>query len=338
MSQNYHQLIQKIDNFIRKYYLNKLVRGSIWWVAIFLISYLVFIVSEYYGYFNITVRGVIFYGFIASQLVLIWWLVARYLVAYFKLGKTIDHQQASIIIGDHFPAIKDKLINTLELKQLAEESPEQKELIEASINQRIANFKPIPFVAAVNLAENKKYVSYALVPIAAVVLLAFAAPSILTEGTDRIIHHRVFYKKKAPFQFNVLNKSLVVRQGDDLTLNLKITGEQVPEEVYLVDGVHTFKLDKKDIINFSYDFKNLQKGKQIRFQAGEFFSDEFVIEVKKKPALLSYKVELIYPSYLKKTSESLNNPGDLTIPAGTFAKWTFDTEYVDDVLLALNNQ
>ncbi len=338
MTTNYPQLIQKIDDFIRKYYLNKLVRGLIWWVAIFLISYLVFIVSEYYGYFNITVRSIIFYGFIASQLVLIWFLIARYLVAYFKLGKTIDHQQASVIIGDHFPAIKDKLINTLELKQLAKEHPEQKELIEASINQRIANFKPIPFVAAVNLKENKKYISYAIIPIAVVVLLAFAAPSILSEGTERIINHQVFYKKKAPFTFNILNKNLVVSQGDDLTLRLKMTGDQVPETVYLVDGVNTFKFDKKDIINFSYDFKNLQKDKHIRFQAGEFYSDEFIIEVKKKPALLSYKVELIYPSYLKKTNESLNNPGDLTIPTGTVAKWTFNTEYVDDIALAINNQ
>lgn len=338
MSQNYLLLLQKIDDFIRKYYLNKLVRGLIWWVAVFLINYLVFIVSEYFGYFNITVRSIIFYGFIASQLVLLWFLIGRYLVAYFRLGKTIDHQQASVIIGAHFPAIKDKLINTLELKQQAEENPEQAALIEASINQRIANFKPIPFVAAVNLAENKRYVSYALIPIAVVVLLAFAAPSVLTEGTERIIHHQVIYKKKAPFDFNVLNKSLIVRQGDDLTMKLKMTGDQVPDEVYLVDGVNTFKLDKKDIIHFSYDFKNLQKDKAIRFLAGEFYSDEFVIQVKKKPALLSYKVELTYPSYLKKNNEVLDNPGDLTVPLGTFARWTFNTEHVDEVTLAVNNQ
>lgn len=338
MSQNYQQLIHKIDDFIRKYYLNKIVRGLIWWIAIFLISYLVFIVAEYYGYFNITIRSIIFYGFIAVQSILFWLLIGKHLVSYFKLGKTIDHQQASVIIGNHFPAIKDKLLNTLDLKQLAVENPEQKELIEASINQRIANFKPIPFVAAVNLSENKKYISYALIPIAIVVLLAFAAPSILKDGTERIINHQVFYKKQAPFEFNVLNKNLVVHQGDDLTLNLKITGDQVPEEVYLVDGLNTFKLNKKDIINFSYDFKNLQKNKKIRFQADEFFSDEFEIKVKKKPALLSYQVELTYPAYLKKKNETLNNPGDLTIPAGTVAKWNFSTEYVDDVSLSINHQ
>lgn len=338
MSQNYRSLIHKIEEFIRKYYLNKLLRGLIWWVTVFLVSYLIFTIAEYYGYFNITIRSVIFHGFIAAQLALAWFFVGQHALAYFKLGKTIDYQQASIIIGEHFPAIKDKLINTLELKQLEEENPEQKELIEASIKQRIAGFKPIPFVAAVNLQENKKYLKYALIPVGVLVLLAFVAPSVLTEGTERIVNHQVLYKKQAPFQFNVLNKSLVVRQGDDLTLDLKITGDQVPEEVYLVDGVNTFKLDKKDIINFSYSFKNLQKDKHIRFQAGEFFSDEFVISVKKKPSLLNYKVVLSYPTYLKKKAEVLNNPGDLTIPAGTIAKWTFSTEYVDKISLWINNQ
>lgn len=338
MSNNYQGLIQKIDAFIRKYYLNKIVRGLIWWVAIFLISYLVFIISEYYGYFNITTRSIIFYGFIVAQLISGWFLIARHLVAYFKLGNSINHQQASVIIGNHFPDIKDKLINTLELKSLSKENPEQNALIEASINQRIATFKPIPFVAAVNLSENRKYLSYALIPIAIVVLLAFAAPSILQEGTERIINHQVFYKKKAPFQFTVLNKSLMATQGDDFTLNLKLVGDQIPNEVYLIDGVNVFKLDKKDIINFTYDFKNLQKDKPFRFQAGEFYSDEFLLEVRKKPALLSYKVVLTYPSYLKKASETLNNPGDLNVPAGTVANWSFSTEYVNTISLKFNNQ
>jgi hypothetical protein len=34
----------------------------------------------------------------------------------------------------------------------------------------------------------------------------------------------------------------------------------------------------------------------------------------------------------------LDNPGDLTIPAGTVAKWTFKTEYVNNFSLAINNR
>lgn len=328
MINSYTQLIHKIDNFIRKYYLNKVVRGAIWLAGVFILSYLFIIISEYYGYFSTAVRTFLFYTFIITQLGLIWFLVAQHLINYLRLGKIIDHEQASEIIGNHFPEIKDKLINTLQLKKLADENLESKNLIEASIDQRIASFKPIPFASAIKIRDNKKYLRYAMAPLAIMVIIALAAPSVLKDGTKRLINHNTYYKKKAPFDFVVKNNDLNAIQGDDFNLEVKINGNQIPEDVYLEDGVNTFKLDKKDIINFSYEFKNLQKDKKFKLVAGEFSSDEFVINVKNKPALLSFEVQLIYPSYLKKQNEIIKNPGDLTIPAGTLVKWSFKTEYV----------
>ncbi|MBC7654810.1 MAG: hypothetical protein H7098_10105 [Oligoflexus sp.] len=331
MNNGYQQLLKKIDDFIRKYYLNKIVRGIIWQSGIFIAFYLFIITSEYYGYFGTNTRTSLFYIFVFSQVILVWFLIVRHLVNYLNLGKAINHEKASAIIGQHFPSISDKLINTLQLKKQLEDNLEQNSLIEASIDQRIASFKPIPFVSAVNIRDNKKYLRYALVPLATVIVIAFAAPSILTEGTKRIIHYNTFYKKKAPFNFNITNKSLEVVQGDDLNLYVKISGEQIPQDIYLEDGVNTFKLDKKDIINFNYQFKNLQHNKKFRLVAGEFSSEEFDIIVKKKPVLINYQAQLFYPSYLNKASETIQNPGDLTLPIGTIVKWNFNTENVSSI-------
>lgn len=338
MNQGYLQLIKKIDDFIRKYYLNKVVRGGIWLSGLFLVSYLFAIVSEYYGYFSPTTKTILFYTFLITQAVLAWFLVLRHLINYLKLGEVISHEKASEIIGFHFPEINDKLLNTLQLQKQASENPIQKNLIEASIAQRIKSFKPIPFVSAVKISENKKYLRYALIPLATVIVLAFAAPTILTDGTSRFINHNTFYKKKSPFNFEVLNSKLEAVQGDDFILRVKMTGDQIPQDIYIEDGVNTFKLDKKDIINFSYSFKNLQKSKKFRLLSGDFSSDEYQLQVKNKPSLLSYSVQLIYPSYLNKTSQIFENPGDLTIPTGTVMKWNFNTEYVSSFDFRLNNQ
>jgi len=338
MDSGYQQLIKKIDDFIRKYYLNKLVRGAIWLSGIFLVSYLLLIVSEYYSYFGINTKTILFYSFVFSQVILAWFLIGKHLVAYFNLGKIINHEQASEIIGSHFPDVKDKLINTLQLKKQADLGVANHALLEASINQKIATLKPIPFVKAVNISENKKYLQYALFPMAAVIVIAFAAPSILTDGTERIINHNVFYKKQAPFNFNIVNKSLDVTQGDDFELKLKLTGDEIPQDIYLEDGVNTFKLNKNDIINFSYQFKNLQSKKTIRFKAGEFYSDEYVINVKSKPLLINYSALLNYPAYLNKQSEVIQNPGDMTVPVGTYITWRFKTEYVTQIGFSYQNQ
>ncbi|MEO5910021.1 MAG: hypothetical protein ABIP95_03990 [Pelobium sp.] len=338
MGGNYLELINKIDDFIRKYYLNKVVRGLIWLAGIFILSYLLIIVSEYFSYFNSNVRTVLFYTFSASQLLLLYYLVLRHLINYLKLGAVISHEQASEIIGAHFPNIKDKLINTIQLKKQSQENPYQKNLIEASIAQRIATFKPIPFVSAIKIRDNKKYLRYALLPLATMIVIAFAAPSILTDGTTRFINHNKFYKKKAPFDFKILNQNLEAVQGDDFDLKVKLSGDEIPQDIYIEDGVNTFKLDKKDIINFSYRFKNIQQSKKFRLVAGKFSSDEFTLEVKNKPALLSFNVELIYPAYLKKPTERIKNPSDLNIPAGTIIKWVFDTENVSLINFKINQK
>jgi hypothetical protein len=338
MNEGYLHLIKKIDDFIRKYYLNKVVRGTIWLSGLFLLNYLFAIISEYYGYFRPNTKTILFYTFLATQVGLAWFLVLRHLINYLKLGKVISHGKASEIIGFHFPEINDKLLNTLQLQKQASENPAQKNLIEASIAQRIKTFKPIPFVAAVKIRENKKYLSYALIPLTTIVVLAFTAPSILTDGTSRFINHNIFYKKEAPFNFEVLNQKMEAVQGDDFILKVKMTGNQIPQDIYIEDGVNTFKLDKRDIINFSYSFKNLQKSKKFRLLAGEFSSDEYQLQVKNKPALLGYSVQLIYPSYLDKPSQSFENPGDLTVPTGTVMKWNFNTEYVSSFDFKLNNQ
>ncbi len=331
MNSSYLQLLHKIDEFIRKYYLNKVVRGAIWLAGIFLLSYLFIIVSEYFSYFSITTRTVLFYAFLALQIILAWFLVLRFLFSYMRLGKIIDHEQASEIIGAHFPEVKDKLLNTLQLKKLSADNPSQRILIEASIDQRINSLKPIPFVSAIKISENRKYLRYALLPLTTVIIIAFAAPSILKDGTTRFIHHNTFYKKKAPFDFKILNRHLEAVQGDDFDLQVKLIGDEIPQDIYMEDGVNTFKLEKKDILNFSYQFKNLQQSKKFRLVGGEFSSDDFLLSVERKPSLLNFQVELLYPSYLKKEAESINNPGDLNIPAGTVLKWRFHTAYVSTI-------
>lgn len=338
MNGNYTYLIQKIDEFIRKYYLNKIIRGSIYLAAVLFLGYTIITLAEYYGNFNPLVRTLLFYSFITVNL----YIIASYLffplLAYFKLGKTISHEQASAIIGQHFNPVKDKLLNTLQLRKLADETPLQRSLIEASINQKIEQLKPVPFASAIRLNENRKYLKYALVPLAVIVLIAFTAPSIFSESTERLINYNKRYVKKSPFQFIILNKKLSAIQGDDYELQVKLTGNEIPNEVYLEDGLNTFKLKKESVIRFNYTFKNLQQAKKIQLTGGGFASPVYIIDVKRKPMLLNFDVELDYPAYLNKKDETISNSGDLTVPAGTRISWKFRSQNASGINVHLNNK
>ncbi|MGV3705744.1 MAG: DUF4175 family protein [Arcticibacter sp.] len=330
-AENYRGLILKIDGFIRKYYLNKIVRGSLYLLAALLTGYICVTLTEYYGNFSPAIRAVLFYGFILIQLFVFVSFLLTPLLAYFRLGKRIDHQQASFIIGRHFPEVKDKLLNALQLKVLSDRSDASNAIIESAIQQKVAELKPVPFSSAVHIGENRKYLRYALPPLFIIVLLAFTAPYILSEGTERIIHYKKQYVKKAPFRFVLLNRGRTALQGEDFTVELKLIGNEVPDAVYIEDGLNTFRIEKENVVRFRYTFKKMQQTKNIRFRGGEFLSEPFTIEVLQRPALIAADVKIIYPAYLKRPSEQTNSINDLTVPAGTHLSYRLSTKNTSDL-------
>ena len=74
--ENYHLLLEKLDRFIRKYYLNALVRGALYFIASILLLFLAFNFLEDQFYFNKIISKSIFYGFIILFFIgLIFWIL-----------------------------------------------------------------------------------------------------------------------------------------------------------------------------------------------------------------------------------------------------------------------
>jgi hypothetical protein len=63
MADGYQILINKLDEFIRKYYRNQLLKGLLLFVAIFLVLFLMVNGLEYYGHFGTIPRTIFFYVF-----------------------------------------------------------------------------------------------------------------------------------------------------------------------------------------------------------------------------------------------------------------------------------
>lgn len=329
-------LIEKVNIFIRKYHYNNLLRGLIFLSAGIFSAYLVIAITEYYGNFNTTVRTLLFYFFILLNAILFTWLVLPPLLATLNIKKPIDHFTAAEIIGKHFSSVNDSLLNTLQLKQQLVLDSQHRELLEASIKHRTERLRPISFPSAIDLRENNRYLKWAIPPAAIIIVIAFAAPSVLTESTTRLIHHNTFYAPKAPFQFQIKNTELEAVQGQDLKLNVMLTGNNFPDNVYIETAGTTFKLDKKSVGRFSFLFNNLQQNIRFRLSGNGYLSPAYDIRVHPKPVLLHINARLNYPAYIKKKTEQINNAGDLTVPAGTVINWDLYTQNASDLLFSLN--
>ena len=326
---NFNSLLQKLDEFTRKFYVNQIIRGVILFLSLSFILFLSIVILEYFGEFSSAIRTCLFFGFAILLLAVFSFLIAIPLLKIISIGKRISHEKASSIIGSHFSNVSDKLSNVLQLQQLSEGN--SSELLLASINQKIEQLNPIPFAAAINFQENKKYLKFLLVPLLVIIALAAFQPKVIKDSTQRIISYNEEFVKKAPYQIIVENEKLTAFKNEDFKLKVSLSGEEVPNQLNVIFQGKRFLLSKKGKKNFEYEFKNLQNDLAFSLFDGEFESKLYTINTLEKPQLLNFKVSFEFPTYLKKQPKELENTGDITVPQGTRVKWFFSTESTDDV-------
>ena len=201
---NYNLLISKLDAFVRKHYKNQLVRGAIYFALITMFSFLLAVVLEYFGRYSQGVRAFMFYAFVCGTIYCLIRFLVIPLMGMYHLRKTMSYEDASAIIGKHFPDVKDKLLNTLQLKQEADKQASS-ELLVAAITQRTEQLKPIVFTDAVNIKQNIKYARLVLIPVALYAIIYLFAPGIITNGSERLVKYNQTFVPKAPFNFEINN-------------------------------------------------------------------------------------------------------------------------------------
>lgn len=285
-----------------------------------------------------------FFGFVGVSLFLIFTLIINPILKINSLGSIISHHQAAEIIGKHFTNVEDKLLNILQLKS-AQLSLSDASLIEASINQKAQELKPVPFASAIDLQDNKKYLKYALPPLLLFLALLFFKPKIVSDSTNRLVQNNKNFEKPMPFNFIILNENLNAVQFEDFKLDVKLDGSEIPNEIFIVNNNIKNSVQKLNATNFSYVFSNLQEKVSFHFEAAGFKSKDFFIDVKAKPLITNFQLKVAYPSYIGLKDESFANTGDLPVPEGTKITWIFDAQATDkismqfsDALFSKNNE
>lgn len=337
MHSDYEHLIAKLDGFIRKYYADQAIRGALYSVGLLVGVFLGTALLEHLGHFGTGVRTVLFWGTLGAMVLILARFVALPLIKRYRLGAVIGHAEAARIVGTHFTEVQDKLLNTLQLQDMATAQPQQRELIEAAIAQRSRELSPVPFTNAIDLRRNTRYLRYALPPLALLLVLLFAAPSLITGPTQRLLDHRSEFVPEAPFRFVLLNDTLEVPEQQDFEVVLEMQGAVIPQQVDLeVDG-QRIPLVKKDATRFTHRFRNVQEAIDFTFTAEGFRSTPYTLSTVANPLLLDLRMQLEHPAYLGLPNSTVENSGDLTIPAGTKVTWTIRARSADRLDLAFDD-
>ncbi|MBQ4356090.1 MAG: hypothetical protein II757_05460 [Bacteroidales bacterium] len=330
MTTNQEFIRRKIKEFVRKYYLNRLLRGGMLFVFVTLMVFIAYALLEYFSYFNSTVRTILFYSYLAIFGFTLVYYVIIPLLKIFGIGKQLTATEIANIIGKHFPEIDDKLLNLFQLEAMRENGEgESASILAAAIDTKIERLKPFPFVKAIPFRKTRKYIKWALIPVLLFVVLMSVRSEIFTQSTERIVNYDKFYAKPAPYAFEILNDTLTTFQNEEFELRVKATGTETPASASIEVGGRKFQMSKSDNIHFSYTFKHLQGDTKFRVFTDEVTTDELTLTVLPKPVIVSFAMTLHYPAYLHKNDETIDNNGDATVPDGTQITWSFYTRNTD---------
>ncbi len=329
----YKSLVSQLQQFITKYYKNILLKGVIVFFILTLLLLLLIIFSESIAYFSVSIRTFLFYLFLLSSIGVFVYFILIPFLKILKFGKLITFEQSSKIISDFFPEIQDKLLNTLELykKNMQLSSPDA--LIIAGIEQKSLSIAPFKFSNAVNFKDNFKYFKYLLLLLLLFTVFYAISGSTLFQSVNRVINHDVYYEKPAPFKFLLVNDTLNIEKGSDVTISALIEGNIIPAEVVINFSGNIFAMqrDKQNKSLFTHEIKNLNNNLQFNFSAQNISSKQFEIKVLPSPVLLNFTVNVDYPNYTGIKDNTFSDVGDFTVPQGTKLSWVFNTKNTDSL-------
>lgn len=318
-------LLDKIESFIKKFYLNKLIQGGLIGSVLLIISFLIINGIEYFSWSSGKIRLILLISLITLFSIVICFYFIIPLFNLIRFRKKMTNEQAAVLIGKFFPEIKDKLLNTIQLTNDAKNNSSD-ELLLATIEQRTKKLQPIKFSEAVNLKENYKYLKIFGFAFVALIMLIIFFPDFSKQPVSRIINYNTHYEKPLPFKVELNTDNIEVIQGDDLEYKIHVTGENIPESFYVITSTGTRMMTKLSTNDFRFVFNNIYQSERFQISGGEYLSQEINIIVNPSPTLLYYESTLSYPKYLKRKKETISSKTRLLVPEGTDVEFIFHTK------------
>lgn len=326
-SSNFQIILQKLEQFRRRYYLFRMVRGGIVLLLLSASLFLAFALTEGALWLSPAARTTLFavlavaFGAVLAGGVL--WPLLQYL----RVGRSLTDAEAARLVGKHFADIDDKLLNLLQYQQM---NPEANALLAAAIEQRTEQLRPVPFTLAVNFRPNWRLARYLAIPALLALFLLVFNRDLLTKGSYRLINFNEHFQPPPPFEVDIPNHKKQLVEGQDHAIDVRVSGRELPAELYLYrkdaeeSGFQRYSLQKKSATQYEFTFRNVRGDFQYYIGNDLYGTSAFPVEVLQRPSLSSFYVVLTPPAYTRQPAETLaTSVGDISTLRGTTARWHF---------------
>lgn len=315
---NYIHIQDKLRGFIKKYYTNEIIKGSIMFLALGFLYLIFTLIVEYFLWLRPMARTVLFWVFIGIESGLLFWFILLPAMKLLGFRKGISEIDASKIIGRHFKEVDDKLLNILQLSGNKLET----DLLEASIEQKSKDLEAVAFKRAINFKKNSVHLKYLLFPLVIWLMIWVTGNnSVLTQSFNRVVHHKTAFLPPAPFYFEILNEKLETVEDKSYTLKFRTVGDIIPENIKIVYGGQSYYINntENDVLEYSFEFP--VEDVEFYLEGNKVRSQMYILNILAAPKIIDFSMVLQYPPYINQLNDTISNTGNARIPFGTEVSW-----------------
>ncbi len=335
MDNNYKQFVDKLNSYIKKFYLYQLIRGLILFILVALVYFSFISTLEYFNFFEPKIKfSIVVFTLILTLLIFVYF-IAKPIVKLIGLGKRLTYYDVSSQVSSVYPEIKDRLINIVELAN-DNNSLYSNDLQNASIDQKIDELKIFRFTDAISFKDLKLIGGILVFGMTILSFVFIKSPEFFSESAVRLIHFQQKFEKPAPYVFMLENKDFEIITGESIELKLRCQGDDIPEMMFVNISGNNFLMNKVGDI-YNYTIENLNSSVSIYFTDKKYVSEVYRITVLNKPFISSFTSEIKPPAYTNLSSEILQNIGDFKITSGTTITWTFNTVDTDSLTILFSD-
>ena len=112
---NILNLSAEIEKFADKFYLNRMLKGALIFLGVLSVSYLFFSSCAYFFELQSWIRLCFLVGFVGLNLTVFIRLLLIPCGQYFRIFRRMTQVESASLIGNMFPDISDRLLNTIQL-------------------------------------------------------------------------------------------------------------------------------------------------------------------------------------------------------------------------------
>ncbi len=320
----YTDILQRFEKVRRKE--NRLTLLSGLQLAILLILGLLLcaVIAEEIFLIGVTGRTVIFVLVLAGIAGVLAFFVVRPLLRIFGILPSIDNTAISRLVGKHFPLIRDRLLDAVQMYEQREALQQHYSvaLIDASFADLHEQIQPLDFSGAVStgrVRRSRKYLAYAF---AVAVLVLVISPSGFFSSFYRIAHFQESFAAPLPVRFVIEPGNVNAIRGQNVQITVKTEGKMV-SSISLnsrQDGQVDFdhQVLKRQGDAFHAEISNIKSSTEYYASVEDVQSDKYTITVMNRPLIRSFQLKLTPPAYTRLSSTLVEeNSGDVSVYPGT---------------------